>query len=369
MTNDSKRMRRSVVRAPALLLFSLAASGCGNIAAGDPIPIPEVSEKKVVRVSETGSRESFRVTKVVGSQENIGRHTGLRSSGHSCLPRYKLTWPGRISDADALAFRRIVFEELRAAGHLVLGDPDNLFSSAKEEKADYQIAAVIQDYKINVCWRGSYGAETASGEAYYKVDWQVFSERKQEIAHKVVSQGASKQPGAVSNGARVLRHDAFRMATRNFLASEDVFGVSTAVAPSASEQTRSAPEPTTPEAPVRVRAYKTAPAMYQGGDLSYSFDFMPGGRLSGHLIDTGFHTEETETGTWKLLNRQLCTTWDRWDGGLRHCYTIPGSGPEVISSGGSGVLSGKLRFEEDPAAAAKGQTVMNRLADLASTQN
>jgi len=115
-----------------------------------------------------------------------------------------------------------------------------------------------------------------------------------------------------------------------------------------------------------VRACKTAPAMYQGGDLSYTFDFMPGGALSGRVIDTGFHTEEADTGTWKLNNRQLCTTWVRWDSGRRNCYTIQGSGPEVISSAGSGVLSGSLRFEKGPDAGR--QTALMRLTALASPE-
>lgn len=197
------------------------------MAAGDPIPIPEVSVKEVVKISDAESKVSFRVTKIIGSQENIGRHVGLRSGGQGCLPRYKLTWPGRISDADALAFRRIVFNELNEAGYLVLGDPDNLFSSTKTDKADYQIAAVVSDFRINVCWRGSRGAEVASGEAYYKIEWQVFSEREQKVIHTIVSQGGSEQRDAVSKGARVLRHDAFRMATRNLLASNAILKVAT----------------------------------------------------------------------------------------------------------------------------------------------
>ncbi len=85
---------------------------------------------------------------------------------------------------------------------------------------------------------------------------------------------------------------------------------------------------------------RVAPAGYfdSGGFAPGVLVFAPDGSLSGIYTDRGF--DLTDNGVWTVEDGKLCTQWQIWERGEKHCYSISGQGQDYAAGGSSGMLRG-----------------------------
>lgn len=113
----------------------------------------------------------------------------------------------------------IFIEELQRHNFNVVGDPDALFDDPTLDRAEYFIAGVIRDLKLNTCQPLlDYGNERGNGEAYLEVEWRLWDPFRKRVVYTTKSAGSSNVTGQVQDPAIEALEDAFAMATQNLLA-------------------------------------------------------------------------------------------------------------------------------------------------------
>ncbi len=72
------------------------------------------------------------------------------------------------------------------------GGASNLFDAAPQSSADFEVGAVITDYKEEICDLGIYGAKAA---ARMDIQWQVYSKARSTVVAKIATSGGAKTGG------------------------------------------------------------------------------------------------------------------------------------------------------------------------------
>lgn len=80
----------------------------------------------------------------------------------------------------------------------------------------------------------------------------------------------------------------------------------------------------------------------EGGFGDHLWSFKPGGELSGEHY--GLKGNEADSGRWSVEGDRLCTQWQTWEKGRKHCYRISGEGKEITATGSQGLLAGSLQI-------------------------
>ncbi len=201
-----------------LLLVGLFVSSCST-------PIREVEEFERTEVVPFAPGEAIRPVqfrKIVVKLPR-GQRIGSIQAGLLCVDQGSLAWQGgrlTLTDEELTeAFR----DELEKANCPVVGDPDALFDDPSVWKADYLIAGLITAMKANVCYpnTGFGDFNTAKGQAYIEVEWQVYSRLRREVVYRMTTEGASTLESGMAGGDVQVFIDAFAVATESLLADED----------------------------------------------------------------------------------------------------------------------------------------------------
>lgn len=165
------------------------------------------------------SSKPIQFTKVVVKLKR-GEHVGAMQGGLLCVPQSDLTWKGGRISIDSDEFTDAFKEELEKYSFKTVGDTNALFEDPSTWKSEVLVAGLVKDLKANICYpmAGFGNFSSAKGEAFLKVDWQIYSKLDRSVVHSVTTEGASKDNEAVAGGDTIAVLNAFSQATRNLLA-------------------------------------------------------------------------------------------------------------------------------------------------------
>lgn len=189
-------------------------------ACATPAKIKQISDKEVIEVKTDEKARPIQFRKIVIDIKR-GTDIGSVKTGILCIPERELIHRGgrQIVAGDDLT--EVFQDELTAANYVVVGDPDALFDDPSAWKAKYLIAGKVEDMKANICYPfNKFGSIAAKGEAFMRVDWQIYSRLDRRVVYKLSTEGASEIKKKRAGGDVDLFLDAFAQATRNMLADQ-----------------------------------------------------------------------------------------------------------------------------------------------------
>jgi len=197
------------------LLLSSLLLGCG----GTPAEIKQVQDRPVEDLKAGADTKPIQLSKVVVKLKR-GDYIGAWETGLLCVPHGNLTWKGGQLRIDSDEFTDAFKEELEKYSFKTVGDTNALFEDPSTWKAEILIGGLIKELKANICYpKGGFGDFGLSkGEAYIKVDWQIYSKLDRTVVHSVSTEGAARTDETVGGGDTLAVLNAFAQATHNLLA-------------------------------------------------------------------------------------------------------------------------------------------------------
>lgn len=196
-----------------LLLASLL-TGCGT-----PAVIKKVEDRPVENLRASENSKPIQFTKIVVKLKR-GEHIGAMQAGLLCVPHGDLNWKGGRISIDSDEFTDAFKEELEKYAFKTVGDTNALFEDPSTWKSEILVAGLIKELKANICYpmAGFGNFSSSKGEAFLKVDWQIYSKLDRSIVHSVTTEGSAKTDDAIAGGDTVAVINAFAQASRNLLA-------------------------------------------------------------------------------------------------------------------------------------------------------
>jgi len=196
-----------------VVLVSLM-TGCGT-----PAVIKKVEDRPVENLKASESSKPIQFTKIVVKLKR-GEHIGAMQAGLLCVSQGDLNWKGGRISIDSDEFTDAFKEELEKFSFKTVGDTNALFEDPSTWKSEILIAGLVKELKANICYptAGFGNFSSSKGEAFIKVDWQIYSKLDRSVVHAVTTEGAAKNDEAVGGGDTVAVLNAFAQASRNLLA-------------------------------------------------------------------------------------------------------------------------------------------------------
>lgn len=195
-------------------ILSTILIGCGT-----PAVIKQVEDRPVENLHASENSKPIQFKKIVVKLKR-GEHIGAMQAGLLCVPQGNLNWKGgRISIASD-EFTDTFKEELEKFSFKTVGDTDALFEDPSTWKSEILIAGLIKELKANICYpmAGFGNFSSSKGEAFLRVEWQIYSKLDRSVVHKVTTEGAARNDDSVGGGDTVAILNAFAQASRNLLA-------------------------------------------------------------------------------------------------------------------------------------------------------
>lgn len=199
----------------AVLVSSMLA-GCVS-----PAVIKQVEDKQLDNLPNGQNTKPIQFSKIVVKLKR-GEKIGALQAGLLCVGQGVLNWKGGKLSIDSDEFTEAFKEELEKASFKTVGDSNALFEDTSSWKAEILVAGLVKDLKANICYpnAGFGDMNNSKGEAYLKVDWQIYSRLDRSVVHSVTTEGTSKVSSSVSGGDITVVLNAFTQAVRNLLADE-----------------------------------------------------------------------------------------------------------------------------------------------------
>lgn len=175
----------------------------------------------------TADRSQIQLKKVVVKVRR-GEEVGTIHGGALNIPIEKFHWKrGGYIQSDTFELDEAFRDELESANYEVVGNPDAIFTDPGDWKADYMVAALIKDIKMNLYYplSGWGDMTTSRGDCYLNVEWQIYSRLTREVVLTLRSEGSHKQKKATKYGADDVYTDAFAYAVRNLLAKKEFYNL------------------------------------------------------------------------------------------------------------------------------------------------
>lgn len=196
------------------LIIAAFIAGCGT-----PAVIKKVDDRKVENLQASENSKPIQFTKIVVKLRR-GEHIGALEAGIFCAPNGNLNWKGGRISIDSDEFTDAFKEELEKFSFKTVGDTNALFEDPSTWKSEILVAGLIKELKANICYpmAGFGNFSSSKGEAFLKVDWQIYSKLDRSVVHSVTTEGAAKNDDAAAGGDTVTILNAFAQATRNLLA-------------------------------------------------------------------------------------------------------------------------------------------------------
>lgn len=199
------------------LALSVLLSGCMGTAA----VIKPVEDKPIDDLKSSETAKPIQFTKVVVKLKR-GEHVGALQAGLLCVPQGDLNWKGGRITVDSDEFTDAFKEELEKYAFKTVGDTNALFEDPSSWKSEILVAGLVKELKANICYpmAGFGNFSSSKGEAFIKVDWQIYSKLDRTVVHSVTTEGSSKLKESTASGDSVAVLNAFAQASRNLLADK-----------------------------------------------------------------------------------------------------------------------------------------------------
>ncbi|MDP2152333.1 MAG: S1C family serine protease [Methylotenera sp.] len=198
------------------LLIPLLLVGCGT-----PAVIKKVEDRPVQDLKASENAKPIQFAKIVVKLKR-GEHIGAWKAGFLCVPNGDLNWKGGKINIDSEEFTDTFKDELEKYSFKTVGDMNALFEDSSTWKSEILVAGLVKELKANICYpMAGYGNFNSSkGEAYLKVEWQIYSKLDRSVVHSVTTEGTASSNDSVGGGDSLVVLNAFSQATRNLLADE-----------------------------------------------------------------------------------------------------------------------------------------------------
>jgi hypothetical protein len=199
-----------------LLPVLLYVSGCASSAV-----IKQTESKQAIDVPVNTESRPIQFKKIVVKLDR-GEDIGSIQSGLLCVPQADLIWRGGKIDVSNDDFTEVFREELTKANYEVIGSTDELFEDPSDWKAEYLIAGLVNEMQANICfpWGGFGNWTSGKGEAYMKVNWQIYSRLNRKVVYETTTEGSSKVDDSSATGPADVFLNAFSIATKNLLSDK-----------------------------------------------------------------------------------------------------------------------------------------------------
>jgi hypothetical protein len=178
--------------------------------------------KSVVRQepykNAAGKSLSISVNKVVNAIDSK-KVVGKFYAGTACVDHGDLRYRG--SDRFINEMTNYVRSKLEEYGYSVIGKAHSPFNEEFSGQSNFILGGKVIDVQANIC----YSVNGAKGEAYTKVEWQIYDNKKKSIILTLTTEGYAALKDFDSTGDAMLFDPAFQMAVDNLLASKAFYGL------------------------------------------------------------------------------------------------------------------------------------------------
>lgn len=199
---------------PAAVLGLSWALALPAAQAADGPPAPTVQQKQAVSAQGSDLKVTLAVDKLKISMLQ-GDELGHNSYGWFCANRQPAVITENYLKNYGGYVATIVTQELKRLGYPLSGKgQSNAFDVDVAAAPDFRIGGILTEAKHELCWLDN----KAEGWVYYKIDWALFSEKKQKVVYQSTAEGlaTSKEKAADMPKKAILSSLA------NFLAAPDI---------------------------------------------------------------------------------------------------------------------------------------------------
>lgn len=203
------------LRAPLTpsLALSLALS-MGTALAADLPPPPKVELKPAISAQGVDLKVTLSVDRLKVSILQ-GDDIGGNAIGWFCSNRQALVANENFIKSAGVYLSSLTTQELKRLGYPLAGKGKaNAFDVDVNAAPDFRIGGILTELKQEVCTEPG----KAEGWVHYKVDWALFSEKKQKVVYQAAAEGLSVSKEKVPD----LHKRAFLASLGNFLAAPAV---------------------------------------------------------------------------------------------------------------------------------------------------
>jgi S1-C subfamily serine protease len=216
-TQERNNEMSKVLVATLLIAGAVFLSGCAT-------PVQQAQVKQTRDIPTGVDAKPIQFKRVVVKLRR-GEPVGELLAGLACIKQPfsgDLTWRGGRLQINDEEFTESFREELQKANYPVVGDPNALFEDPSAWKAEVLVAGLITKVQMNACFPyGGFGNwRDSKGDAFVKVNWQVFGSLERKVVYEVTTEGSFSAKEAAPQGADRAIIGAFAAATQNLLADK-----------------------------------------------------------------------------------------------------------------------------------------------------
>lgn len=200
------------LRAPLTPSLALTlALAMGTALAADLPPPPNVMQKQPLSAQGADIKATLAVDKLKISILQ-GDDMGGNSYGWFCANRQPLTAGENYIKNYGAYMASVVTQELKRLNYPLAGKGQaTAFDVDVNAAPDFRIGGILTEAKHELCWLDN----KAEGWIYYKIDWALFSEKKQKVVYQATAEGLTSSKDKVPD----LPKRAILSSLSNFLSS------------------------------------------------------------------------------------------------------------------------------------------------------
>lgn len=201
------------------VLFLISLIGCASSA-----NIQHTEIKDAIEVTPVEQTKPIQFKKIVVKLDR-GEDIGSIQGGLLCVANADLVWKGGKVEVSTEEFTEVFKDEMEKANYNITGNTDSLFEDPSDWEAEYLIAGLINEMQANICfpWAGFGNYTSGKGEAYMKVNWQLYSRLDRKVVFETTTEGSSKVDDSSTTGPTDVFLNAFATATKNLLADRGFY--------------------------------------------------------------------------------------------------------------------------------------------------
>ena len=200
-----------------MLVAAIGVAGCPAV---QSVPVPQASSKSTITAKDDAAAKRLRLSKIVVDLKS-GDAIGSVAAGILCVPNRQRYYEGEKALADHKTLAETFASEMRSANFQVVEEGDeNLFETNVRDDADVLVGGIVSTVKANTCHPLLLvnGSTDGTGEAYIKVEWQLYSKIDRAVIYELSTDGHSKLTESQAQPTKSLLVQAFAHATRNLIA-------------------------------------------------------------------------------------------------------------------------------------------------------
>jgi len=172
---------------PMLGLSLALALTTSTALAADPPPPPNVLQKQAVSAQGADLKVTLSVDRLKISILQ-GDEMGFNSYGWFCANRQPLTANENYIKNYGAYLTSVATQELKRLGYPLAGKGQaTAFDVDVNAAPDFRIGGILTEAKHELCWLDN----KAEGWVHYKIDWALFSEKKQKVVYQATAEGLS----------------------------------------------------------------------------------------------------------------------------------------------------------------------------------